>query len=105
MHNRVGAAAAIDRLNFPAKQDTSIRPALRGSTPIPLVGLRGILAPGTVDADGLLTGSAAFDGQPAGSRTGNRPMPYVRFGEGEQVYGFSFKIQPPPPAPDSSSGG
>jgi len=105
VHHGIGAAAAVDRLSRAAKQDAVIGHLPHESGSKPLAGLRGLLVPGTIDGDGMLAGPTAFDDQPASPRNGNRPMPYVRFGEGEQVYGFSFKIQPPPQAPDPASRG
>lgn len=101
----IGAATALERLSRPVKQDKAIEYLPRGSSPIPVGGLRGLLTPSAINSDGLLAGSAVFDGQPPGPRASNRPMPYFRFGEGEQVYGLSFKIQPPPQVPEPTARG
>jgi hypothetical protein len=101
--NRVGAAEAIDVLNRAAAQRQPARPPPQAPVATPVGGLRGLLAQRRLDTAGLLNSPGASDGPLPGARPGNRPTPYVRLGEGEQVFGFSFKIQPPSQAADPAS--
>ena len=101
--NRVGAAEAIDVLNRPAARRRPARHPPQEPVAIPVGGLRGLLAQRGLDTAGLLDSPGAIDEPLTGTRPGNRPTPYVRLSESEQVFGFSFKIQPPSKAADPVS--
>ncbi len=102
---RVSAADAVDMLNRPIAQPLPTRQPPQGPVPSPISGLRGLFTQG-----GLGVALSALSSGPSGerltqARRANRAAPYVRFSEDEQVFGFSFKIQPPAQVPESSSPG
>lgn len=100
----VSAVDAIDLLNRPTAHPVPTRRPPQGTVASPIGGLRGLLQ-GRLEAATLLLPSGQPDGRLIGPRPSGRAMPYIRFGEGEQVFGFSFKIQPPPQAPELTSPG
>lgn len=103
VRSRVGAVDAIDLLNRPVAQPLPMRNPPQGPAPSPIGGLRGLLVQGVLDSATLLLPWGPSDGRATTARPKGRPMPYIRFGEGEQVFGLSFKIQPPPQAPELPS--
>jgi hypothetical protein len=105
---QVSAVDAVDRLIRPVlnrlvAQPLPTRQPPQAPAPTPISGLRGLLAHGGLDAALSLLPSDGTDGRVVTSRRANRAAPYIRFSEDEQVFGFSFKIQPPPQAPEVAS--
>src|SRR5687768_8088373 len=86
---RVGAVDAIDLLSRPIAQPLPTRHPPQGAVPSPIGGLRGLLVEGVLNSATLLLPSGPSDGQATARRPKDRPMPYIRFGEGEHVFGFS----------------
>jgi len=100
---QVGAIDAIDRLNRPIAQPLPTRQPAQDAARTPISGLRGLLDQGGLDS-ALSALPSGRSGEPAtASRRASRAAPYVRFSDDEQVFGFSFKIQPPPQAPEVSA--
>ncbi|MBV9835457.1 MAG: hypothetical protein JO055_13670 [Alphaproteobacteria bacterium] len=99
----VGAANAIDLLTRPITRALpAARPALQALVPSLTSGWRGLRLPNAVDSAALAT-SRSSDEWVSKSPSYKGPKPYVRFSEEERVLGLSFKIQPPPQAPEVAS--
>jgi hypothetical protein len=101
----VSAVEAVDQLSRPIAQPLPTRAARSGGMPAAIGGLQGLAIRQGVDTTGLVRSSDLTDAELTATRPDNRPMPYVRFNENERVFGLSFKIQPPPQAPEASTPG
>jgi hypothetical protein len=97
----VGAVDAVGQLSRSIAQPMPTRYSPPGGVPQAIGGLRGLPVGRAIDTAGLVLSSDLSSAELTASRPDNRPMPYVRFSETERVFGLSFKIQPPPAAPEA----